>query len=1188
LNVCTIIAKNYVAYARVLARSFAEHHPEGRFWTLITDDFSEYIDPAQEPFEILTPQGVGCAQFTQMALRYSVLELSTAVKPWLLRHLLQETGGPVTYLDPDIRIFGPLDRLDELAVARGLVLTPHNSRPVPQDGRRPSQIDIMIAGVYNLGYVTLALRPEIESLLDWWADRLLRDCRVDPVWGYFVDQRWFDLAPGLVSELEILRDPEFNVAYWNLHSRKLERRGSRYLVEGQPLAFFHFSGFDPEHPLILSRHQDRIDVLADAPLEALLAEYAADVLEAGHAVSRIWPYDYGKLGDGTPLDDMFRTLYDAFSDEEERHGRTAPSPFDAEGVRIFDEWLTGQAPGAVPGVNRALAHVYHERSDLRAAYPDLAGPGGAGLISWAEEHGRHEAPLLDRLMSSPRAGRRGHLVDDPDLAVSVGEIGTGHPLRVDPWGANVIGPFTSGLEAGEMARAVVSALDAAGVSTLPVQSQASAYDRPDAAYSTAALEDSPFPVNLICLEGDPLLEFGRSAGRQAFAGRYSIGLSLWSGAQFPQNNVSQFSFLEEVWAPSSHVAEALVRVATAPVRAVRVPVQVPPFTLRPRAELGLCEDQFLFLCSFDYLQGAERMNPLGVIEAFRLARRTGDHAELVLRCVNSNRAPSAHATLRDAAEDHDITVLDRYLSSDEERSLLAHCDSFISLHHAESFGVRMAQAMWHGKPVIATGYSGNLDFMTGSNSLLVDYELVPTGSEADAYRAESEWAEPSIEHAAGRIRQVLDDRESARVLGARAARDIRRTHSPEAAGVTMGRRLESVRATGRGRHGADKTLDISPAVAALPLGVREVTRRRAAPGRARRLREFARRGILTVMRPVTRSQQLINDGFIVALMELNESIVQLRRDDAGKRAGLLSQLRQYERLARLPALAETISALAKTQVSSIDELKRLMTLETDRDVYAGLLELGRRHAAVAADAGERLETASLGSFELRVFSQNGEDGVLAEILRRTGSPSRHFVEFGVESGREGNCVYLADIARWRGLFLETADDHYAQLAQKYAAEPNVSTIQATVTPDNVEQLFAEASVPEEPDVVSIDVDGQDYWIWKAIANYRPRVVIIEYNSALDPRRRVVQPNRPESVWDGTDYYGASLGALEALGDMKGYRLVHTELSGVNAFFVRNDLIDGRFPELAAVGRRGAPNCYQRGIRHPTAKPGFTA
>ena len=158
MDVCTIIAKNYLAHARVLARSFARHHPDGRFWTLIIDDFDGYVDAANEPFEVLTPAEIGCEPFIHMAMRYSVLELSTAVKPWLLRHLMGETGRPVTYLDPDIKIYGSLQPLDDLAAAHGVVLIPHNSEPIPPDDRIPSQVDIMIAGIYNLGYVSLAPR----------------------------------------------------------------------------------------------------------------------------------------------------------------------------------------------------------------------------------------------------------------------------------------------------------------------------------------------------------------------------------------------------------------------------------------------------------------------------------------------------------------------------------------------------------------------------------------------------------------------------------------------------------------------------------------------------------------------------------------------------------------------------------------------------------------------------------------------------------------------------------------------------------------------------------------------------------------------------------------------------------------------------------------------------------------------
>ncbi|HTU28089.1 MAG TPA: hypothetical protein VMF07_01825, partial [Solirubrobacteraceae bacterium] len=159
MDVCTIIAKNYAAHARVLARSFAEHHPGGRFFVLVIDDANGYLEPGKEPFEIMTPADLGCDEFGHMAARYDVLELSTAVKPWLLRHLLDRGSQAITYLDPDIQVFGSLNRLEQLALEHRLVLIPHNTVPIPFDGEHPSQVDIMIAGVFNLGYISLAGSP---------------------------------------------------------------------------------------------------------------------------------------------------------------------------------------------------------------------------------------------------------------------------------------------------------------------------------------------------------------------------------------------------------------------------------------------------------------------------------------------------------------------------------------------------------------------------------------------------------------------------------------------------------------------------------------------------------------------------------------------------------------------------------------------------------------------------------------------------------------------------------------------------------------------------------------------------------------------------------------------------------------------------------------------------------------------
>jgi hypothetical protein len=239
---------------------------------------------------------------------------------------------------------------------------------------------------------------------------------------------------------------------------------------------------------------------------------------------------------------------------------------------------------------------------------------------------------------------------------------------------------------------------------------------------------------------------------------------------------------------------------------------------------------------------------------------------------------------------------------------------------------------------------------------------------------------------------------------------------------------------------------------------------------------------------------------------------------------------------------------------------------------AAFRELSRRYI----DGGGR--PRSLTPYELKVFSQNGEDGVIAEILARIGAEAGWFVEFGSGPGAEANCVYLADVLDWSGLFIESGEAHFEALERKYAATPRVRTLQATVMPDNVERLFAEAGVPDEIDVLSIDVDGPDYWIWEALERVRPRLVVIEYNAGLDPQRRLVQPLEAASAgWDGTDYFGASLGALRVLGESKDYRLVHTDLSGSNAFFVLEGLC-ADMPAPEAVPVRG-PNLQYASRAH---------
>ncbi|HXU04019.1 MAG TPA: hypothetical protein VN903_23825 [Polyangia bacterium] len=207
------------------------------------------------------------------------------------------------------------------------------------------------------------------------------------------------------------------------------------------------------------------------------------------------------------------------------------------------------------------------------------------------------------------------------------------------------------------------------------------------------------------------------------------------------------------------------------------------------------------------------------------------------------------------------------------------------------------------------------------------------------------------------------------------------------------------------------------------------------------------------------------------------------------------------------------------------------------------------------------EPLRLARFEGKVFSQNGEDGILAEIFRRIGVTNRQFVEFGSADGLENNTVYLLRMQGWGGVWLDGDDALIARARRHFAKEVGEKRLNADVafiTAENVEQLFAAHGVPKEPDLLSIDIDRNDWHVWKAIQAYRPRVVVIEYNSVFSPAIDWVVPYDGQKWWDHTVNFGASLKAYERLGTEKGYKLVGCNFSGINAFFVRDDLVGEKF------------------------------
>ena len=806
VTVCTIVARNYLPYARVLTASFLHHHPGGELFVLVIDDEDGTLDTSGERFRTLRLRDIGldALEIGRLGAIYDVTELATAVKPPLLRWLLEGARDHAIYLDPDIKLFDALTDVAVLANAHGLVLTPHTSVPLPRDGRRISTEDILGAGVFNLGFV--AVGRAAGPFLDWWWRHTVRHALIEPWRMLFTDQRWIDLVPAYFDPC-ILKDPGLNVAYWNLHGRNLTVTEAGYEVDGRPLRFFHFSGFDHRRPHLLSKHQsDRPRILlSDRPaLKRLCAEYLDDLDRAGIHVQSALSYGWSRLPSGIPVDRHMRRLFwSALVDFEDGLGPEPPGPFDAAQPARFIAWLNQPDPDGPPGLSRYLLALYRSRPDVQRAFAHLDDPEDmARLHEWLATDGVAQEGIPQVLLHEGRSG-----------AASRKPFAPAHALTA---GVNVAGYLRAELGIGEAARLLVSALEAAGIDHSTID-YTRTLSRQQHAFRPKGDGRAIYDVNVVCVNADATPRFARDVGPTFFDGRHTAGYWFWELERFPASLHAAFAEVDEVWAATRFVAGAVAASGNRPVFTVPLPVNVRAADPRFDRRHFELPDRFLFLFAFDFLSVVERKNPFGLIDAFTRAFRPGEGPMLVLKTINGDKRLTELEHVRAAIDGRaDIRLIDTYYSRDEQHALANVSDCYVSLHRSEGLGLTLAEAMSLGKPVIATAYSGNLDFMTSSNSFLVDYTMgrVPAGTAA--YPAGTPWAEPDLDAAAVFMRRVVDDPAEAAARAARGRQDVTTTLSAAACAAIVSRRLDQIRATRRSRMFTPPARDEAPAASSAP------------------------------------------------------------------------------------------------------------------------------------------------------------------------------------------------------------------------------------------------------------------------------------------------------------------------------------------------------------------------------------
>lgn len=292
----TICAKNFLAYARVLYKSVSEHYPDTPFYAVLCDRFDSAVDPRKEPFPFIRLADLDIPGLREMTSYYNITELNTAIKPFAFLYLFEKLNfDAVTYLDPDILVLDRMEELDaHLESGAQAVVTPHLLEPSGADD--VTDRGILLAGTFNLGFLSLRKTPDALKFLRWWASRLEKECIIKMEDGIFVDQKWCDLLPSFVSDVRILRHPGYNVAYWNIHQRQIKKNNDGWLANGEPLRFFHFSGNQLDNDKLLSRHRPGLKLAELGDVAALMKLYRERIYGEGHTRYRDLPYAFSWNG----------------------------------------------------------------------------------------------------------------------------------------------------------------------------------------------------------------------------------------------------------------------------------------------------------------------------------------------------------------------------------------------------------------------------------------------------------------------------------------------------------------------------------------------------------------------------------------------------------------------------------------------------------------------------------------------------------------------------------------------------------------------------------------------------------------------------------------------------------------------------------------------------------------------------
>jgi glycosyltransferase involved in cell wall biosynthesis len=712
----TVIAPNYGPQAMILGESIAKHMPDAVFRIVVLQDcpdisyiqngINSYLSSIETKIDhrAVNFQDFDWSDFdvANCVNQYDLLEFATSVKPTILKNYLNDGYKRVTYLDPDIQVFSDFKELFDSK--KSIAVTPHMLEDFPMDSRLPNQQSILHAGIYNLGFISVT--SGAMPFLAWWEKKLNKYCSMDVEAGYHVDQRWVDWATNFV-DVDVVRDPGLNVAYWNLHERTLKDGMVLQLnvtaTEIYPLRFFHFSGFIGPSLDKISRHCTRkFDETED--LNNFLSRY--------HERRAFWKKNLGpivwSLGGrlaGSSLPESWRK--DLLAQNRKIKSQTFERDNNFEFTHnYFCSCITCESSFAGNSINT----FFNQLSKNVITSIDF----------------ENQKTLFKEL----------HKIGYQASMDLKGSMRTALPTNLC-----LIGYFGAPTGVGQMARNTLRLLEDSGIS-VNIHIIQTGFDDEDMlnSYLLKSQMNGRETTVIGFVNADMWIEHLVKPRLINIENQIVAAVWAWEIEDFPEYFRESAKYASKIYAISQFSATALGNFLKNEIEVFPTFGNIP--LLNQQFDKLATPKKKYILARFDAKSVIERKNPNGVLEVWDVVKSQLPGHELVIKTIDfvKNSPPELLNRIRNSER---VVLIDEVYSEEQNRRLLSDASAYISLHRAEGLGLNILEALAADIPTVTTNYSG-LSAEIEQFVFPVDFKFIEIGNKAAPYPANGFWADPSI------------------------------------------------------------------------------------------------------------------------------------------------------------------------------------------------------------------------------------------------------------------------------------------------------------------------------------------------------------------------------------------------------------------------------------------------------------